>query len=63
MKTLTKKELASLMKISSSTLQHQLNRLWYDELKKAGYKKRQKILTPKQISIIVDFWGEIEYDE
>ncbi len=34
------------------------NNKLYDELVRNGYKSRQKILTPKQVNIIIDFLGE-----
>jgi len=42
----TKSELAVLCNVSGSTLQTWLNRRYYDELSKLGYRKNQRILLP-----------------
>ena len=62
MKPLTKKELAELMHISRSKLQKLLNEEIFKMLKETGYSKNQRILTPKQVSIINDYWGEFNDD-
>jgi len=56
MKSISKSELASAMSISQSTLRYYLNNLWYSDLKKEGYQKRQKILSPKQVAVIKSRW-------
>ncbi len=60
MKTLTKKQLMQKMQISSSTLQNYLNNFWFDKLKETGYYKRQKIITPHQLLIIKEIWGDFD---
>lgn len=51
-KCLSKFELATLCGVSMSTLQHWMNVRYYDELKKLGYKKCQKILLPCQVQFL-----------
>ncbi len=58
MKTsITKKELADILSISASTLQRLLNQTLYYELNAVGYRKNTKILTPRMLKIINDYWG------
>ncbi len=53
---MTKKQLATELKISRRTLSVWLNETYYLKLKEAGYQKKQRILTPaileKLLSII-----------
>lgn len=60
MKTLTKKQLALKMQVSQSTLQNYLNRLWFNQLSKLGYKKRNKILSIRQLGFIKEVWGDFD---
>lgn len=63
MKTLTKSELATLMNVSSGTLQSLMNRQWFENLKMLGYKKKSKILSPRIVNYIIQEWGlEFEPD-
>lgn len=57
--TLSKKQLASLLNVSSWTIGVWLNHRYYEDLKKLGYIKSQKILLPKQVEYIV---GKLDID-
>ena len=59
-KSITKKELAEKMGISSCTLKIYLNKIWFNKLKEFGYNKRQKILSINQLKVITEIWGEWE---
>lgn len=50
--TITKKELCQKLGISSSTLNEWLNKRYYNELVKLGYRKTQKILLPAQYKFL-----------
>lgn len=56
MKSISKSELADSMQISMSTLRYYLNNLWYSDLKKENYQKRQRLLSPRQIAVIKSRW-------
>ncbi|MFA6923108.1 MAG: helix-turn-helix domain-containing protein [Bacteroidales bacterium] len=58
--SITKKQLAQKMGVSQSTLQKYLNNIWFEKLKELNYVKRQRILTPKQLELIKNIWGEFE---
>ena len=60
MASITKKELAQQMLISMSKLQSLLNREWYDELSDLGYKKNDKIISPRIFEFIKNIWGEFD---
>jgi len=60
MKTLSKKELASKMGVSPSTLQKLLNIDYFDELVICGYHKNLKILSPRMIEVLKNNWGDFE---
>jgi hypothetical protein len=48
----TKKDICNELNISSPTLANYLNNLWYNDMLKLGYYKRQKILTGPQVKYI-----------
>ena len=50
----TKCELAILAGVSGSTLQTWMNRRYYEELKKLGYTKKQRILLPAQVAFLFE---------
>lgn len=50
--SLTKKELAQKIGVSTRTLRSWLNDKYYKELEAVGYYKTQRKLTPKQVAII-----------
>ena len=50
----TKSELAGLCGVSGSTLQTWLNRRYYEELHKLGYKKEQRILLPHLVKFLFE---------
>lgn len=55
----TKKDLAKIYKVSRWTFNHYINKgELFDKLKKTGYYKYCKILTPLQISIIIEHLGD-----
>lgn len=51
---MSKSELAILAQVSGSTLQNWMNRRYYDDLKKLGYHKNQKILLPPQVKFLFE---------
>lgn len=51
---ITKSELAGLCGISCSTLQRWMNRRYFDELKKLGYDKKQRILLPVLVKFLFE---------
>ncbi len=51
-KTISKQELADLIGVSRATLMIWINRLYLEDLLKLGYKKRQRLFTPKQTSLL-----------
>lgn len=53
-KCLTKSQLAQLCGVSCSTLQAWLNRRYYGELQKLGYRKSQRILLPPQVKFLIE---------
>ena len=57
--TIHKKELANLLKVSSNTVGIWLNHRYYEDLKKLGYVKNQKILLPKQVEYL---FGKLDID-
>lgn len=58
--TITKSQLSEKLQISACSLRYYLNFLWFERLEKAGYNRNQKILTPKQLLIIKDEFGDWE---
>ena len=50
----TKSELAELCGVSCSTLQTWLNRRYYEDLKKLGYNKKQRILLPCLVKFLFE---------
>jgi hypothetical protein len=50
--TLTKSELAQLCEVSTGKVRQWCNVDFYDELVKLGYKKYQKIFTPRQTEFL-----------
>lgn len=57
MKIYTKSQLAETMQISASKLQTLLNKVWFEDLKELGYRKNDKILSPRIIEFIKENWG------
>lgn len=53
-KCVTKFELAVLAGVSCCTLQTWCNRRYYEELKKLGYRKNQRILLPAQVKFLFE---------
>lgn len=51
--SMTKRELANACNITGKTLQTWLNVIYFEELKKIGYRKTQKVLHPKQVEFIL----------
>ncbi len=51
---LYKNEVARSLKVSARTLRYWLNDRYFIELSKLGYKKTDKILTPKQLNYLHD---------
>jgi len=60
-KNISKAELADLCGVSISKVRNWCNNDFYNELKKLGYKKNQKIFTPKQSKFLLD--NLVEYKE
>lgn len=58
-KCIYKYELADKIGISKSTLRRWLNHLYYDELVSLGYKRRQKVLTAKQLNFLA---AKLDFD-
>ena len=54
---MTKKQLAYLYAISSSTLYKLLNETFYEELAKEGYTKKERILSPKVVRKFFELYG------
>ena len=50
--TLTKKEFSEKLKISDTTRRKYLNQIYYEDLKKIGYIKTQKLLFPIQVEFL-----------
>ena len=59
--TLTKSELAEKCKVGISKVQRWCNVDYYDELVKLGYKKTQRIFTPRQTQFLRQ--NILEYSE
>ena len=57
---ITKSELADKCGISRYTLHIWLNRRYYVELERLGYKKRQRILLPLQVKFLFEILVIIE---
>jgi len=55
--TISKSELCSELKVSDKTLAAWLNKRYFKALKKVGYIKNQKILTPAQLNVLIDVLG------
>ena len=51
---MSKAHLAELLNVSASTLRRWLNVLYYAELEKLGYRKNQKLFTPRQWCWLLD---------
>jgi hypothetical protein len=51
---LSKSALAEKCCVHTNTIGRWLNNIYYEDLKKLGYRKNQKILTPKQWNFITD---------
>ena len=51
---LSKTEIATLCGVSISTIQQWLNHRYFNELKKLGYCRNQKILLPPQVKFIFE---------
>jgi predicted transcriptional regulator len=58
---ITKKQLAILMNVSSTTLRFYLNNDWYEDLKNLGYNKSKKVLSPRQVLYIESQWGDFDF--
>lgn len=54
---LTKNQLVEKMKISPSKLQTLLNKVWFNEIKELGYRKNDKIISPRILEFIKNNWG------
>ncbi len=48
-RTYYKYEIADILEVDIKTLSNYINDMYYEELKKLGYCKRQKKLTPIQV--------------
>jgi hypothetical protein len=57
--SLTKKQLAQILKVSSGTICNWLNVRYYDKLKELGYEKSQRVLLPKQVEFL---FGTLDID-
>ena len=53
---MSKKQLADYMKISPSKLKQLLNIDWYSELVPLGYSKKSKLLSPRIVKFVLNFW-------
>lgn len=61
---MTKKELATLHRMSSDTLRKLLNEKYFEFLEPFGYKKNSKILQPHVVREFTRIWGKkIQEDE
>jgi predicted transcriptional regulator len=60
-KNISKAELADMCGVSQAKVKQWCNVDFYDELRKIGYKKNQKIFTPKQTKFLLD--NLVEYKE
>jgi hypothetical protein len=60
-KNISKSELAELCGVSKSKVTEWCNVDFFAELQKIGYKKNQKIFTPKQSKFLLD--NLVEYKE
>ena len=60
MKSMTKKQIAEKMGISSGTSRKYLNERWYHQLSELGYEKEQRLLSVNQVNLIVSIWGDLE---
>lgn len=56
--TITKAELCEMCGFSSSTLRRYMNQMYFEDLKKVGYKTTQQILTPKILEKFFELFGE-----
>jgi hypothetical protein len=50
----TKKELRIMAGISKNTFRRYMNDLYFTELQKLGYEKKQKILSPQQSKFLIE---------
>ncbi|NJK98342.1 MAG: DUF4248 domain-containing protein [Bacteroidales bacterium] len=57
--TLHKNELARLCGVTTRTISVWLNIRYYEDLKKLGYTKSQKVLLPQQVTFII---GKLDID-
>ena len=56
---MTKKELRLKLGVSAKTLQNYLNKRYYEEIKKAGYNKREHLISPAVLDILfAKFYGQ-----
>ena len=53
----TKSEIAASMEVSLPTLGYYCNKKYFEALTKIGYRKKQKKLTPLQISFLKEKLG------
>jgi transcriptional regulator with XRE-family HTH domain len=53
-KSLTKKELAQRLNVSSATLRRYLNDKYYPKLERYDYEKRVRILTPRILNYLAE---------
>jgi len=51
---ITKKDICLILRISASTLNKLLNKSLFEKLKELNYRKTQKIMTSKQVSLILN---------
>lgn len=60
-RTLTKSELARICEVSTGKVRRWCNVDFYDELRRLGYHKRQRVFTPRQTEFLRQ--NLIEYRE
>ncbi len=53
-RTLTKKQVARLLAVSPGTLRSWLNIKYYDQIYQFGYRKTNRILTPKVLNYLAE---------
>jgi hypothetical protein len=57
--TLSKSELARLCNVSTQTIGTWCNKRYFEDLKKLGYNKNQRILLPEQLKFLI---GTLDID-